>query len=290
MSTEKTMITIEATINASIDKVWKAWTNSEDIGQWCFASPDWHMPSVKQEFRNGGTFSNRMEAKDGSFGFDFEGRFDEINENQNINIILGDGRIWNTRFEANGNTTKVTESFEAESQNPIEMQEAGWQAILNNFKNYVESKKLVKLNFTITITAPVEKVYTTMLAADTYKEWTGEFNPTSNYEGSWDKGSKILFVGTDENGAKGGMVSMIKENIPNKYVSIEHIGVLKGNEEITSGPDVEGWSGSHENYIYSSMGGATQLTVELDTIPEYKSYFEETYPKALDKLKEICER
>lgn len=290
MSADKTMITIETTINANIDKVWKAWTNSEDISKWCLASPDWHMPSVKQDFRNGGTFSNRMEAKDGSFGFDFEGRFDEINEKQNINIILADGRVWNTQFQDNGETTKVIEQFEAEDQNPIEMQQAGWQAILNNFKSYTESKKLEKLNFNITIAAPVAKVYDTMLAADTYKEWTGVFNPTSSYEGSWDKGSKILFVGIDENGAKGGMVSMIKENIPNEFVSIEHIGMLKGNEEITSGPEVEGWSGSHENYIYSSMDGDTQLTVEIDTIPDYKSYFEDTYPKALEKLKEICER
>lgn len=290
MSTEKTMITIEATINASIDKVWKAWTNSEDIGQWCFASPDWHMPSVNQDFKEGGTFCNRMEAKDGSFGFDFEGRFEAINEKENINIILGDGRVWNTTFESNGEVTKVIESFEAEAQNPVEMQEAGWQAILNNFKKYAERKNLEKLIFTSNINAPVTKVYEIMLAPDTYNEWTSMFNPTSNYEGSWEKGSKILFVGTGENGEKGGMVSKIKENIPNEYVSIEHIGVLKGDEEITSGPEVEGWSGSHENYIFTPKEDGTQLTVELDAMQEYRSYFEETYPKALNKLKEICER
>ena len=289
MSTETTNITIETTINATIEKVWKAWTNDEDIKKWCFASPDWHMPSVNQDFRNGGNFSNRMEAKDGSFGFDFEGTFDSIKENELIEITLSDGRKWHTRFEAHGGTTKVIETFEAENENPLDMQEAGWQAILDNFKKHVEKSNIETLIFTININAPASKVYDVMLGADTYAQWTGVFNEGSTYEGSWDKGAKILFVGTDQNGDRGGMVSRIKENIPNEYVSIEHLGVLKGNEEITSGPEVDGWSGSCENYIYKSNGDATLLTVELDSNQEYKSYFEDNYPKALQKLKEICE-
>jgi uncharacterized protein YndB with AHSA1/START domain len=150
-----------------------------------------------------------------------------------------------------------------------------------------------KLQFTTTINAPLERVYDCMLGISnksTYEQWTALFNPTSSFEGSWEKGSKILFVGTDEQGKKGGMVSEIAENIPNKFVSIRHYGIVKDDKEITTGPEVEKWAGGFENYSFEENGGMTTVTVDLDTTEDFTDYMNQTYPKALGKLKEICEQ
>jgi uncharacterized protein YndB with AHSA1/START domain len=146
------------------------------------------------------------------------------------------------------------------------------------------------MHFEISIRANAEKVYKCMLDAKTYNEWTAAFEPTSRYKGSWEKGSKIAFLGTDDKGETRGMTSRIMENIPNKFVSIEHLGMIQGDEEITSGPEVEGWIGAKENYTFSENNGITLLGVDLDVNQEFMSYFTDTWPKALDKLKEICER
>ena len=116
------------------------------------------------------------------------------------------------------------------------------------------------------------------------------FNPTSTYEGSWNKGSKIHFLGTDENGEKGGMVSEIAENIPNSFVSIRHYGFLKDGKEITEGQEVEKWANGFENYTFKEISGTTTVTVDLDTTDDFLDYMNENFPKALDKLKEICEK
>lgn len=131
-------ITIESVIKAPPDQVWRLWTTPDDIIKWNAASPDWHTTKAENDLRNGGRFLSRMEAKDGSFGFDFEGIYDEVKTNELISYAMSDGRSVQVYFEANGNETKVTETFEPETQNPIEMQRQGWQAILNNFKKYVE--------------------------------------------------------------------------------------------------------------------------------------------------------
>ena len=150
-----------------------------------------------------------------------------------------------------------------------------------------------KLQFKASIKAPASKVYKSMLGINkktTYEQWTALFNPTSTYEGTWDKGSKILFLGTDEKGEKGGMVSRIAENIPNRFVSIQHYGLLKGEEEITEGPEVEKWANGFENYTFEEKDGATTVIVDLDTTEDFLDYMSDTYPKALDKLKKICEK
>jgi len=150
-----------------------------------------------------------------------------------------------------------------------------------------------KLKFTVSIDAPSSKVYDTMLGISkksTYEQWTAVFNPTSSYDGSWNKGSKMLFVGTDEKGEKGGMVSRIAEIIPNRFVSIQHYGILQADKEITEGPEVEKWANGFENYTFEENNGTTNLTVALDTTEDFMDYMNENYPKALDKLKEICEK
>jgi uncharacterized protein YndB with AHSA1/START domain len=137
---EKTVITIENTINAPVEKVWESWTKPEHITKLCFASDDWHTPRAENDVRVGGSFSSRMEAKDGSMGFDFGGIYDAVRKNEYLEYTLGDGRKVDITFTTQGNKTKVVESFEAEGTNPIEMQRGGWQAILDNFKKYTESK------------------------------------------------------------------------------------------------------------------------------------------------------
>ncbi|HEY6062824.1 MAG TPA: SRPBCC family protein [Chitinophagaceae bacterium] len=135
----KTTITVENTVNAPVEKVWKFWTRPEHITQWNNASDDWHTPWAKNDLRTGGQFSCRMEAKDGSFGFEFGGSYDEVKTNELIAYTMGDGRKVKIIFTNQGNATKVTEAFEAETENSIELQRGGWQAILDNFKKYTEA-------------------------------------------------------------------------------------------------------------------------------------------------------
>lgn len=149
-----------------------------------------------------------------------------------------------------------------------------------------------QLKFNINIHAPVHQVYDVMLGISnksTYEQWTALFNPTSSYEGSWNKGSKMLFIGTDDKGEKGGMVSEIFDNVLNQFISIRHYGLVKNDIEITEGPEVEKWANGFENYTFEENNGTTTVTVDLDTTEEFLDYMNEFYPKALEKLKEICE-
>ncbi len=136
MQSEK--ITVSSTIQAPVEKVWEYYTRAEHITKWNFASDDWHCPHAENDLRKGGVYKARMEAKDGSFGFDFEAVYDEIIEKKKIAYTMGDGRTCITEMEPSGNATRVTTTFDAETINPIEMQKNGWQMILDNFKNYVE--------------------------------------------------------------------------------------------------------------------------------------------------------
>lgn len=132
-------ITITALVNADINKTWDYYTNPEHITQWNFADPSWHCPSATNDMRAGGKYWARMEAKDGSFGFDFEAVYDSITTGENFTYMLGDERQVTVVFEKEGDQTKITVTFDAESQNPAEMQKNGWQAILDNFKKYTET-------------------------------------------------------------------------------------------------------------------------------------------------------
>ncbi|MFA3783440.1 SRPBCC domain-containing protein [Melioribacteraceae bacterium 4301-Me] len=291
---DKTKITVEALINAPIEKVWNYYTQPEHITKWNFASEDWCCPRAQNDLEVGRKFSWRMEAKDGSFGFDFGGVYDEVEKHKKISYTLGDSRKVEINFISQKDSVLVTETFEAEDSHTLEQQRDGWQAILNNFKKYTEStSKLQKVEFKIEINAPAKIVYNIMLGLDnkiSYENWTLEFNPTSTFEGSWGKGDEIKFIGTDSNGKKGGMLSKIVEIIPNKFVSIQHIGIIDGEKIITEGSEVESWTGAFENYSFVETNGKTILKIEMDLSEEFKEYFLSTWPKALVKLKEICER
>jgi uncharacterized protein YndB with AHSA1/START domain len=134
-----TVITVQSTIEAPVEKVWELWNKPEHITKWANASDDWHTTRAENDLQVGGKFLSRMEAKDGSFGFDFGGIYDAVRENEYIEYTLGDNRKVKINFIPEGNQTKVVESFDAESTHSVEMQQGGWQAILDNFKRYTEA-------------------------------------------------------------------------------------------------------------------------------------------------------
>lgn len=131
-------ITIETIIASPVERVWEAFTTPADIVQWNFASDDWRCPGAEVDLRVGGVYKARMEAKDGSFGFDFEGVYAEVAPHGAITLAMSDGRKARTTFEPVGSSTRVKTEFDAETENPVEMQRDGWQAILDNFRRHVE--------------------------------------------------------------------------------------------------------------------------------------------------------
>lgn len=135
----KTSITVETTVNKPVAKVWESWTRPEHIMQWCSASDDWHAPYADNDLRVDGHFKTTMAAKDGSFSFDFGGVYTTVADCSRIEYTLGDGRKVSIHFTGEDDVTSITETFDAENQNPPEMQQAGWQAILDRFKQYTES-------------------------------------------------------------------------------------------------------------------------------------------------------
>ncbi|MBN7813622.1 SRPBCC domain-containing protein [Algoriphagus sp. H41] len=285
-----TKITVSAEIAAPVNQVWTAYNSPKHIVQWNCASPDWHSPSAKNELEPGGSFSYRMEAKDGSMGFDFEGVFQKVQPNEFLSYVMGDGRAAEVVFEDKGKSTLVTVTFDAEQMNSEELQRDGWQSILDNFKKYVEGFQHDSMHFEVEINAPVSKVFALMIEDAAYRDWTAAFNPGSYFKGDWSKGSKILFLGPDpQSGKEGGMVAKIADNVKNKYISIEHYGLVGDGKEITSGPEVEAFAGATENYSFVDLGGKTLLKVDMESGGEYKEMFEKMWPKALQRLKEICE-
>jgi len=134
-----TAITVATTVNAPIEKVWECWGQPEHITKWCQASDDWHAPYADNDLRTGGSFKTTMAAKDGSFSFDFGGVYDEVRENELISYTMSDGRSVRIVFTQGEDGVHIAETFDPESTNPREMQQAGWQAILDNFRKYAEA-------------------------------------------------------------------------------------------------------------------------------------------------------
>ena len=141
LRTSNTMkITIETLVKSDLDSVWSAWNNPEDIKQWNAASDDWHTTASTVDLREGGKFSSRMEAKDGSFGFDFEGTYTRVEPQKTIEYVMSDNREVTVEFIDGSDGVIVRETFDAETENDPEMQRSGWQAILDNFAKHVEAK------------------------------------------------------------------------------------------------------------------------------------------------------
>lgn len=139
MSTPTKQVTISAQVNAPVEKTWDYFFNPVHIVKWNSPSDDWHTPSASGDLRPGGRFTSRMEAKDGSMGFDFGGTYDEVVVNEFASYTMDDGRKVTIRFTATEDGTAIVENFDPEDMNPVEFQQAGWQAILNSFKTYTEN-------------------------------------------------------------------------------------------------------------------------------------------------------
>ena len=133
-------ITVKALVKSDIDAVWHAWTTPEDINQWNAATNDWHNPRSENDLRVGGRFSYRMEARDGSMGFDFEGTYTKIDEKRQIEYKMDDGRLVSIDFKRENDGVRVIETFDAEDENSAEQQRQGWQSIVDNFARQVEAK------------------------------------------------------------------------------------------------------------------------------------------------------
>ena len=136
-----TNITVTAQVNATPEKVWELWTSPQHITKWNNASDDWHSPHSENDLREGGRFTTGMDAKDGSMGFDFGGTYNKVVPNETLAYIMDDGRKVEVNFSDKDNGTYIEETFEAENTHPEDMQRAGWQSILDNFKKYAENNK-----------------------------------------------------------------------------------------------------------------------------------------------------
>lgn len=285
----KTKITVETVVNAPVEKVWDLWTDPRHVLHWNSASVDWHTPYAESDLKVGGRFLYRMESTDRKNGFDFAGEYNSLELYKHIEYTLGDGRKVRVTFSPKGTGTRVSEIFETELVNTVDRQQEGWQAILNNFKRYAEYRNEIK-HFEIEINAEPGKVYDVLISPETFREWSSVFSPDSHFKGSWTKGSKIRFIGSDKKGREEGMIGRIRENIPGKFISIEYFGFIREGVETMCGPEVDDWQGALENYTFNTRAGGTILSVDLDVIPEFSQLFEEQWPEALEKLKEICER
>ena len=136
----KKTITVQTIVNAPIEKVWEYWNKPEHITGWALASSEWEVPSAENDLSVGGKFKTRMQARDGSEGFDFEGVYDAVKENEFIEYTMTDGRRVKVTFSATPEGVEIIESFEPEEENSEEIQRSGWQAILDNFKKYTEGR------------------------------------------------------------------------------------------------------------------------------------------------------
>ncbi len=148
-----------------------------------------------------------------------------------------------------------------------------------------------KLQASIKINAPKEKVWHTMLDNQTYRQWTEVFHPGSYYKGNWEKDSKMLFLGPNpETGEEGGMIAKVVENKPYEYISLEHVGIINNGVEDTTSDEVAKWTPAFENYTFTEENGVTTVSIEMDVLEEHMEMFNQMWPEALEKLKEIAEK
>ncbi len=283
---KQTVITVETIIDAPVDKVWKIWNDPKHITQWNNASDDWHTPQAENDLRVGGQLRATMAAKDGSMSFEFIATYDKIVPNKSIDYTIEDGRKVTVEFSPQGSKTKVVESFEAEGTNPVEMQRDGWQAILDNFKKHTERlNKYHQLDFSITIDASLKKVWDIMLSEKTYRQWVGAAWPGSYFEGEWKEGETLCFFNSEKSGTKAKLI----EHRPYQFSRAEHVSCFDKGKEDTSSSIARSWIGCTESYAFSERNGHTTVKVTMHVTADWVDMFNTDWPKALAKLKEICE-
>lgn len=244
------MITVKTTVDASPETTWALYTNPVHVRQWNNASEDWITPIAENDLRKGGKLKYRMEAKDGSTGFDFEGTFDKVEPFEALDYTIADGRHVMVRFQPSGKYTTVQVSFEAESVHSRELQEQGWQAILVNFRRFVSyTNEFKPIQFAIKIQSPKQHVWTQMTAPDTYREWAGAAWPGSYFEGKWIEGSTISFFDKNRSGTK----SILVLHRPFDVSIAEHVACYDNGAEVADSDQARSWVGSKECYYFKEQ-------------------------------------
>lgn len=147
-----------------------------------------------------------------------------------------------------------------------------------------------RLEFNISIDADLDRVFDTMIGKDSFKIWTSVFDPSSDFEGSWEKNDKVYFTCFNNEGKKAGIIGRVEENNPSSFISVKYIGVLYDGQEVYDGPKTLGWTGVYENYRFSKENNLVKVTVEIDSNDEMEQFYRKNYSLALQKLKEICEK
>ncbi|MBC8059823.1 MAG: SRPBCC family protein [Clostridiaceae bacterium] len=281
-------ITVETTVKIPIEKAWEYWTEPEHITKWNNASDDWHTPFSENDLKVGGKFLSRMEAKDGSFGFDFSGIYDNVKLNEVISYTLGDGRKVLVNFKVNEGETNIIEIFEAETTNSNEIQQSGWQAILDNFKKYAEKisntrYKMKELLFSIIIKAPKEKVWNTLWGDNTFRNWASIIDEGTYMVGEIREGNKVQFISSVSGY---GVTSKIVKHIPFEFVLFRHM--TDTMESGTQERENE-WTAGKESYFLAETDGVTTLTVKIDVPREPEETFNTRFPRALERVKNLAE-
>ncbi|MEO7100254.1 MAG: SRPBCC domain-containing protein [Luteolibacter sp.] len=219
-------ITIEARVKAPVEKVWQFWTEPRHIIRWCAASEDWHTPRAEMDLRVGGKFTQRMEAKDGSFGFDFGGIYDAVIPNELLEYSLEDGRKVKVGFAREDDETIVTETFDAETENPVEMQRNGWQSILDHFKTYAEwtAQPQRELVGSRVIDAPIALVWQAWTDPKHLAKWWGPngfFSTFSDFELRENGPSRFVMHGPDGTNYDNALV--YAEIVPPRKIVLDHV-------------------------------------------------------------------
>lgn len=281
--------------------VWEGWSKAGLLDRWWGPKP-YDAITQSLDFVPGGKWRYYMQGPEGDKHFGMT-EYQELTEGESIiahDVFCDEngtviesipGTDWNIRFtEENGVTTMVHtttfESPEAMTQYLAMGAEEGFVTCLKQLDVMLAKKpspSLKQLRFEIEIAAPVEQVWQTMLEKETYEQWTAAFTEGSTYEGSWEEGGEIKFL--DPNGE--GMIGRIAVNRPNEFLSIAHFGLVTGGE---TKDETAAWGGiAHENYSFESVAGATKLIIDTDMQEEYVAMFQEMWPRALEKLKAVCE-
>lgn len=291
-------ITINKTINASVNHVWQAYLDPEDNKRWNTAGFGWTVGETHFDPRVGGKFEAEYKSPDGKNDFMLEGTFVEIIENQKIiyempqNEMDKAKRVVEINFESVGNDstsqTNFTVTFDAEDMNTLDRQKQGWNAILENFKKFVERKSNPKnqaLQKSIKIKSSPHKVWKVLTNKEKYKLWTAPFTDGSYYEGEMQYLNKIYFLSPDNIG----LVSEVKVCIPDFQLSFEHLGTVKDGVEDLDSVEFGSWKGARETYTLSFNDGITTLDIYQDMSAKENQFFDSKWDTALEIIKQIAQ-
>ncbi len=317
-------IILTTTINATPEQCYNSYLDPQDNKRWNTAGFGWTVGFTKIDAKVGGSFAVEYKYAVGKYDFILGGVYTKLVQNrlirydmpQNMAEFKVNARKVEVGFEDNnvvsekaprqsatatpqegnlnenlqmGNSTKVTITFDAEEMNSIERQEQGWQAILNNFKTFVERKSNpnnAALNKSVVINSSAEKVWNAIVDNENYKLWTAQFCAGSYYEGEMTYDSKIRFLSPN----KSGLSSVVRVCIPNFQISFEHLGFIKDGVEDLDNPEFSGWKGARETYTLREENGKTTLEIYQEMTINEPEFFDKSWDKALAIIKQIAEQ